>query len=111
MQRFLRGKTQIQDREVFFFSNARIAIAAKLMAVCVAVTLLLIPVFLLYLTDMSRKTTSVTVLLFVIAFAILISIFSGARVENVFVGTCTYCAVLVTFLGNVQGRAAVLGTS
>lgn len=58
------------------------------MAVCVAVTIVLIPVFLLFLTKMSRKVTSAMVLVFVLGFATLMSVFTGARVESVFVATC-----------------------
>jgi hypothetical protein len=90
---FLRDKKQIHgahDQEVYFFSGTRIALVANLIGVCIAVTTLLIPVFLLYLTEMSRKMISVMVLVFVVAFATFMSLFTGAGIESVFVGTCTY---------------------
>jgi hypothetical protein len=85
----MKDGKEVQDRKVYYFSGDKIVILARLMAVCVAVMILLIPVFLLYLTDMSRKTTSIMVLAFVLAFATLMSVFTGARIESVFVGTCT----------------------
>jgi len=78
----------MQENEVFFFSEARIALAARLLSVCVAATVLMIPVFLLYLTTMGRKVTSIMVLLFVLAFAAIISLLTDAKMETVFVGTC-----------------------
>ncbi|KAH7317967.1 hypothetical protein BKA65DRAFT_557385 [Rhexocercosporidium sp. MPI-PUGE-AT-0058] len=96
--------------EVFVFSEARIAFAARLLSVCVAATVLMIPVFLLHPTNMSSKATSVMVLMFVLTFATIISLFTDAKMETVFVGTCAYCAVLVTLLGNVQVFAGVAGS-
>ncbi|KAH7395481.1 hypothetical protein BKA64DRAFT_60032 [Cadophora sp. MPI-SDFR-AT-0126] len=81
-----QGSTQVN--EVFFFSESRIALAAKLLSVCVAVTVLMIPVFLLYLTKMDPKAISIIVLMFVLAFATIVSLFTDAKMETVFVGTC-----------------------
>ena len=59
-----------------------------MIAICLVVAILLIPIFLLFLTELSRKTTSVMVLVFVLAFAVSMSLM-GAKAESVFVGTCT----------------------
>ena len=91
MQRFLRDEDEtpgVQDPQVYFFSTDKIALVGKIMAVCVAVTIVLIPVFLLFLTEMSRKTTSIMVLVFVLGFATLMSLLTGASVERVFAATC-----------------------
>jgi hypothetical protein len=91
MQRFLRDEDEtpgVQDQQVYFFSTDKIALVGKIMAVCVAVTIVLIPVFLLFLTEMSRKTTSIMVLVFVLGFATLMSLLTGASVERVFAATC-----------------------
>jgi VIT1/CCC1 family predicted Fe2+/Mn2+ transporter len=90
-QRFLRAKNNIQgaqDQGVYFFSREMITRLAKLIAVSLAVAVLLIPVFLLSVTQMTRTMTSTVVLIFVLVFAILISILSGAGTESVFIGTC-----------------------
>jgi uncharacterized RDD family membrane protein YckC len=92
MQRFLRDKNEshgTHDQHVYFFSSEKVSLVAKIMAVCVAVTILLIPVFLLFLTQMTRNMTSVMILIFVLAFATLMSLFTGARAESVFISTCT----------------------
>jgi hypothetical protein len=90
-QRFLREDNEVhgvQDPAVHFFSSAKIAFVGRLAAVCVAVTILLIPIFLLYLTSMSRGAVSGMVLAFVLTFAMLVSLLTSAGVETVFVGTC-----------------------
>ena len=88
LQHCMRAEKDVQDQNVYFFSGAKIAILARIMAVCVAVTILLIPVFLLYLTNMTRKMTSVMVLMFVLAFTTLMCVFTGAKIESIFIGTC-----------------------
>jgi hypothetical protein len=49
---------------------------------------------------------AVVVLSFVFVFSIMMSLLTDAGVQEVFVGTSTYCAVLVTFLGNLQSTKA-----
>lgn len=71
------------------FSRTRTAFVAKLLSVGVAAAILLIPIFLLYLTELSDGLIAGMVLIFVFAFGILLSLFTGARVEGMFVGTCT----------------------
>jgi hypothetical protein len=78
------------DPDVYSFSRSKIVVVGRLIAVCVAVTVLLIPIFLLYLTQMSRGAVAGMVLAFVLAFAALMSLFTGAGAEVVFIGTCTY---------------------
>jgi hypothetical protein len=78
----------VQDPAVHFFSSKKIAFVGRLAAVVVAVTILLIPIFLLYLTQMSRGAVSGMVLAFVLAFATLMSLLTSAGVETVFAGTC-----------------------
>ena len=49
---------------------------------------------------------SVVTLTFVLSFAVVISLLVEATFQEIFIGTATYCAVLVTFLGNLQGAIA-----
>ncbi|KAG9229597.1 hypothetical protein BJ875DRAFT_522616 [Amylocarpus encephaloides] len=111
-KRLLGQKNQVHavgDEGIQAFSVHKIALGAKWLSVCVAVTILLIPVFLLFLTRTSSAETVVMVLLFVLAFASIMSL-AGASVVSLFIGTCTYCAVLVTFLGNIRsGNSAGAG--
>ena len=45
---------------------------------------------------------AVVVLTFDFIFSVMMSLLTEAGVQEIFVGTATYCAVLVTFLGNLQ---------
>ena len=81
---------------------ARIRIAARLLVVFIAVLVLFIPVILFLLTSMSRAWMAAVVLVFVFLFSGMISLLADAGVQEIFIGTATYCAVLVTFLGNLQ---------
>jgi hypothetical protein len=89
---------------MYVFSRSKVTLIAKLLALIVTVTILIIPVLLFYLTPMTGGAKAGIVLVFVISFGALMSLFTMARLESILVGTCTYCAVLVTFLGSVQVR-------
>jgi len=78
----------VRDPAVHFFSSSKIAFLGRLAAVCVAVTISLIPIFLLYLTQMNREAVAGMVLAFVLAFATLTSLLTSAGVETVSLGTC-----------------------
>ncbi|KAH8751027.1 hypothetical protein BGZ57DRAFT_959075 [Hyaloscypha finlandica] len=92
------------------FSALRIPKLAKFFfAILIPVTMLLVPVLLLSLVSMQRKLATTVVIVFVLAFAVLMSALAGAKVEVIFLSTCAYCAVLVTFLGNIQGNGAGVG--
>lgn len=82
------GTENTREEGIFFFSAKRVALAAKLVGICVAVTVLMIPIFLLFLTEMSSEVKSVMVLIFVLAFATAISLVTDAKMETVFLGTC-----------------------
>ena len=85
-----RSETQsVPNSGIYTFSRTKVAIFAKVLALIVAFTVLIIPVILLYLTQMSNGARAGMVLIFVPAFAILMSLFLRARVEAVFIGTCT----------------------
>lgn len=75
---------------------------ANLIVVFIAVLILFVPVILFLLTPMSRAWMAIVVLTFVFVFSGMISLLTDAGVPEIFVGTATYCAVLVTFLGNLQ---------
>jgi len=94
--------TKAQDSTIQLRSTDRIRKVARLFVVIFAVGVLFIPVILFFLTSMSRVSMAVVVLIFVFLFSFMTSLFSDAGVQEIFVGTATYCAVLVTFLGNLQ---------
>ncbi len=93
---------ETEDSSVEFLSQARITAVARTFAVFFAVSVLFIPVILFLLVPMSRACMAVVALVFVIAFSMIISLIE-ATFQEIFVGTATYGAVLVTFLGNLQG--------
>ena len=93
---------QTQDAEVAFYSTSRIATFARLMVVFFAVLSLFIPVILFLLTSMSRGCMAVVVLAFCFIFSVMMGLLTPAADKEIFVGVATYCAVLVTFLGNLQ---------
>lgn len=55
--------------------------------VFLAVNFLLIPVFLLFLVQMSRPAMSLTVLTFVLAFAVVLGAMTQAKAQEVLIGT------------------------
>lgn len=93
---------QTQDAEVAFYSTSRIITFARLMVVFFAVLILFIPVILFLLTSMSRGCMAVVVLAFCFIFSVMMGLLTPAADKEIFVGVATYCAVLVTFLGNLQ---------
>lgn len=103
-----RGNKKADPNEVVLFSKKRIVIVAKLIAVLLSVVILLLPVFMLSIVSMEKSLATTLVLIFVLVFGLLMSLFAGAKAGTVFVSSCAYCAVLVTFLSNVQ---TVPGTS
>ena len=106
MKRFLKTKHQShhgQDPIVDEYSKGRVHFLARLMVVFFAVILLFVPVILFLISDMGRAVMAVVVLAFVSMFSISISLLTDAQLPEIFIGTATYCAVLVTFLGNLGG--------
>jgi len=87
---------------VKYYSADRVTFFARLCMVVFAVLILYVPVVLFLMISMSRVWMAVIVLAFVFAFSIVISLLPEARVTDIFVGSATYCAVLVTFLGNLE---------
>jgi len=57
-------------------------------AILIPVTMLLGLVLLLYLVSMQRKPATTVVIVFVLAFAVLMSALAGAKVEVIFLSTC-----------------------
>ena len=80
--------SEAQDDGIYVFPVNHIAIAAKVLLVCVALGVLLIPVFLLYLVSMSNVARLIVILVSLSAFVIVLSS-AGVKVEGIFIGTCT----------------------
>lgn len=87
-----------------YYSQGRLAFATKLLSVLLAVAVLLIPVFVLLWISLNRTWMTVTVLVSVMIFSTMLCLFTQIRIQEVLVGSAAYCAVLATFLGNLQQR-------
>jgi hypothetical protein len=51
---------------------------------------------------MGKAFMALVVLAFVFCFSAMVTLLTDAGIQEIFVGTATYCAVLVTFLGIQQ---------
>jgi len=75
---------------VIFFSSDKILLVGKMIAILLSVTILLLPVFLLSLVRMDTKVATTVVLVFVLAFVVMMSLLAGAKAEGVFISACAY---------------------
>lgn len=97
-----RELSKSKDPYVDHISEDRIRVLVKAITVAIATGMLLIPVMLLFLVQTSRESMAWLVFGFVMAFAVILSVVTQAKVQEVLIGTAAYAAVLVTFAGNLQ---------
>jgi hypothetical protein len=86
----LRTEAEISktsDPYTTHYSQERLTKWAKVLTVSIAVGILLLPIFLLFLLQMSRPEMAAVVLVFVLTFAGMMSVVAGGTVLEVFVGT------------------------
>jgi hypothetical protein len=75
--------------------------------------LLVVPVYILYhliIADGNRATDAICVgclLGFTLAFSVALSLFTRAKRHEILGAAAGYCAVLVVFLGNVNGGFSI----
>ena len=93
---------QPKEETVKYLSEDRIPVVAKLTIAILAVTVLFIPIALFLLVPMSKACLTITVFIFLVVFAFMMSLFAEVGVQEMFIGTATYGAVMVTFLGNMH---------
>jgi len=62
----------------------------------------MLPMVIVLTISMSRGLGACVIFGSTFLFSMALSIFKEIRIKELFVGTATYCAVLVTFLGNLQ---------
>jgi hypothetical protein len=77
------------------FSTARTSLAARLITVFVTELMLFTPVIVFSLVSMSRAWTAIVVLILTFSFPIIVSLLTNAGIQEIFLGTATYGAVLV----------------
>lgn len=79
---------KLKNKGVFFFSTRKISALARGLTICCAVAILLAPGLVLSLGNLQPENAAYLVLVFVFAFAILMSLLTRASTERIFVGTC-----------------------
>lgn len=89
--------------KVHLYSNSKLAIFAKILLAIVSTGLLIGPCIILFLVEASRSIQVSVAFIAVLAFSLTISIFTRARLHEVFGVTAAYAAVLVVFLGTHSG--------
>jgi len=80
-----RRKTD--DEYVDLYSPGKLKILADILEVSMAMILLLIPVYLLFLVPMSKPMMATVASLFVVLFSVAVSSLTGAKVQEVFFGS------------------------
>ncbi|KAE8441481.1 hypothetical protein EG329_004905 [Mollisiaceae sp. DMI_Dod_QoI] len=97
-----RERSKVEDDYVDQYSVKRVSIFNRVIAVFLAICILLIPVMLLFLVEMSKQAMAWIVFVFVLAFCCMVTVTTEAKVQDIFISTAAYAAVLVTFLGNLN---------
>ena len=104
MQSLIQGdreKQKTENQAANYFNSEKLGSLAKTVTVFSAVLVLYIPVILFMMTPMTRTSMAGVVLVSVFVFSAMMSVQKRCEVHDLFIGTATYCAVLVTFLGNI----------
>lgn len=81
-----RGRQKTDDEFVHIYSVDRLKIAANILEVSVAVMMLLIPVYLLFLVEMSKPMMATVASIFVCLFTVVVASVTGAKVQEVLFG-------------------------
>jgi hypothetical protein len=129
IQKIVKGgvgmKRPTDDQQLTFFSASAERGLGQFLLVSGIMLIVMIPVFLLFLVQMSHLLMAVTTASFIFLFALIMSAVTEGRVYEVFVGTATqvspllsivpmlimsrYGAVLIMFLGNISQNSPVSG--
>ncbi|EKG18467.1 hypothetical protein MPH_04269 [Macrophomina phaseolina MS6] len=88
---------------ISLFSKTRINMLIQLIVALITLTLLVVPVCLLFDMDLTDEAKVVIVVVFVLVFPVSILFFATPRPHELFAATAAYTAVLVVFLSNVTG--------
>ena len=95
------------DPRIHHFSSSRLAMFANAITVFLAVGGLSIPVFLLFLVPMARGLMACLALGFVLAFSVTMSVVTGARVQDVLVGTAAWVLEVIVSLFDADCEAGM----
>ncbi|KAF4630198.1 hypothetical protein G7Y89_g7942 [Cudoniella acicularis] len=97
-----RERRKSRDESVHHYSEKHIEFVAKGINVCLSMGVLLVPVMILFLVEMSREWMAWLVFIFVMGFPLVMSAVMEPKAQDLLFGTAAYAAVLVTFLGNFK---------
>lgn len=89
------------DKLVYGFSKERLAILAKVIVACLAMCTLFIPLFVMFLVDLSRGKMACVLAVFVLVFMVMMSVLVDLTPHDFFVVIAAYSAVLVALLSNL----------
>ena len=81
------------DRQTKYYSDAWLRTLANALNAIVIFTILLVPVFVLFLVRMSPANMAITSAVAILTFAVTMSIVGGTSDVDVFVGAATYVLV------------------
>ncbi|ORY09326.1 hypothetical protein BCR34DRAFT_568705 [Clohesyomyces aquaticus] len=96
-----------EDKYEIYYTPSRIAKLTNCILTIIIITLLGLPIYLLYhmVHDVGTRNAYMscigTLLVFTLAFSSVLSVFTKARRHEILAAAAAYCAVLVVFLGNV----------
>jgi len=110
MQDFIKGENErkrTRNPLVHHFSSSRLAILTKIVASSLAVCVLLVPVLVLFLVELSREKMAGIVGGSVLVFMVTMSVLVDVTPHDLFIGIAAYSAVLVALLSNLaQGMGS-----
>ncbi|KAL2074203.1 hypothetical protein VTL71DRAFT_7981 [Oculimacula yallundae] len=95
-------KAKTLDPYLNYYSEERFGILVNVIIAVTSAAILLIPVYLFLVCEMSVKLMASVILIFALTFSSAISILTKAKRQEVFAATAAYVAVLVVFVGNLQ---------
>lgn len=96
------------------FNDARIEKSAVLIVVLVLLSLLAVPVLVMYRTTWqggrSSTLNNIGLLIgFSLSFSATMGFITGAKRAELFAATAAYCAVLIVFIGNFNNDGVLAG--
>lgn len=96
------------DQYEIYYTPSRIAILTNGILTISILTLLVLPIYLLYRmvhdsgVEKSYMQCMGTLIVFTLAFSCILSLFTKARRHEILAAAAGYCAVLVVFFGNID---------
>jgi hypothetical protein len=89
MQKIFRDRKQQPDGTVQYYSTHRIDFAIRSFITLLIITILMVPVLLLFLIPMGKPMMAVVVLISLFVFAVSLSLFRDSKPQDMFFGTAT----------------------